>query len=132
MWWHHHFPFGFCCYVIKRLDFPSESNIQETTCLTIDASDKSLPRLLICVSDRERERSLASNMKPCNGQDNEDVQFTQITVLVLCIMWSAEAVQRKHFDNRCDASHSTTAFYNKFQTKPQMCEQQRRAYLGIT
>ena len=62
-------------YVIKRLDFPSESNTQETTCqdehlqveraiLTIDVSDKSLPKLLICASDRERERSLALNMMP--------------------------------------------------------------------
>ena len=61
-------------FVIKRLDLPSESNTQETTCqdellvktiLTIDTSDKSLPRLLICSSDRERERSLASNVMPC-------------------------------------------------------------------
>ena len=39
------------------------------------------------------------------------VQFTQITVLVLCIIWSAEAVQRKKI--WCDASNSTTEFYNK-------------------
>ena len=41
--------------------------------LKIDASDKSLPRLLICASDRERERSLASKMKPCGGVYLHDV-----------------------------------------------------------
>ena len=35
--------------------------------LAIDASDKSLPRLLICASDREREWSLASNVMPCTS-----------------------------------------------------------------
>ena len=59
--------------VINRVDFPSDSNTHETPChdehlqaeaiLAIDESDKSLPRL-ICMSDRERERSLASNVMP--------------------------------------------------------------------
>ena len=57
--------------LIKRVDFPTESNSQETPCqdtcrqrviLAIDGSDKSLPRLLICASNRER--SLASNVMP--------------------------------------------------------------------
>ena len=50
---------------VKSVDFPSESNTQETTCQDKHlqaASDKSLPRLLICASDRERKESFASNV----------------------------------------------------------------------
>ena len=36
---------------------------------------------------------------------------------------------KEHSDNRCDASHSTTAFYYKFQTKPQMCVSNSKGYI---
>ena len=41
--------------------------------LTIDASDKLLPRSLICASDRARERSLASNVMLCLNLGNRYV-----------------------------------------------------------
>ena len=49
--------------ILKKL--PVKMNTcRKRVILAIDTSDKLLPRLLICASDRERERSLASKMMP--------------------------------------------------------------------
>ena len=52
--------------ILKKL-LVKMNTCRQRAILTIDASDKLLPILLIYASDRERERSLASNVIPCGS-----------------------------------------------------------------
>ena len=49
--------------IILKKVLVKTNTCRQRAILIIDASDNSFHRLLICASDRERERSLASNMK---------------------------------------------------------------------
>ena len=52
--------------------------------IVISMSDKLLPRWVICVSDRERERSLALKMKHCFFAKHDESAGVQNTV----VMWA--------------------------------------------
>ena len=65
--------------VIKRVDFPSESNTQETPCQDehLQApSAKSIPRLLICGSESDRSPQMLSPVHVRYGSSTDEFTIT--------------------------------------------------------